>query len=124
MAITWGSTTLSVTEFNRASPESMLEEKELIPDPTADGSVPQTVLLGSGTKRRRINLSIYCDDTDMHSLGDDKQDMTVRTLDLSDIETSLTWYQALISEFTIEKRKGLDDFNFCNIEFLEVNSSS
>ena len=123
MAITWGTTTLNVMKIQRGAPELLLSEVDLIPDPDAAGDEPQSVLMGWGTRRRRIYLDIHCTDTEFQSFGTDTHNFQERALDLSDIESSLSWDSAIIESLKCVGRvKGKSNFLYAQITFLEVDS--
>ena len=55
MAETWtyNGETLNVMEYERPGADIYLQEKELVPDPTISSTIPQSVLVGVGRKRKR-----------------------------------------------------------------------
>lgn len=122
MASTWGLTTLNIMEYNRESPESFLNEVDLIPSLDDAGDVPQTALIGWGTRRRKINMKVHCTDAEWWSFGQDKQNYTKRALSIDSSPETLSWTYALIFDATLEKRKGTDKC-FVNLIFIEHTSS-
>lgn len=122
MAITWGSTTLNVLDWNRPGNEINLKEHKVIPDPS--GSGPQSVLIGAGRLRGRVILKLIQTDAEFQSLGSDKNSYTARALDLTDIEASgIDWAEGIILTMkgTKIKGKGFEGKTIIDIEFMEVS---
>lgn len=118
---TWGSLTLNVLEWNRPGNEINIKEHKLIPDPSGGG--PQSVIIGEGRLRGRITLQLLQTDAEFQSLGGDKNALTTRALDLTDIEANgIDWSEGIIIDLKGVKRKGAG-FNgktICTITFMEV----
>ena len=80
MADTWGGTVLNVTEYSRSGAQMYFAERELLPDPTLDASIPQSVLQGFGRMRKRRKISGYGSKATVDSLEEDMYSMTSRVL--------------------------------------------
>ena len=84
MADLWGSTVLNVTEYGRPGAPMYFAERELLPDPTLDSSIPQSVLQGFGRMRKRRKIAGYGSKSTVDSLEEDMYAMTPRVLTCDD----------------------------------------
>lgn len=97
MAITWGSTTLSVQAgtWSPLQGSSSLNEVELIPDPNNLDAIC-TVLQQGGRKRRRVSGVIMLTSmTDYNTLLGDMDNATTRTLDDDDTVNASYYIESL-----------------------------
>jgi len=85
MADTWGSTTLNVMEYKRPGVNRYFAEKELLPaynSHTTDS--PNTVLMGTGRRRRIREIQAWATRADYATLVTDKNAATKRTVTFDD----------------------------------------
>jgi len=97
MAITWGSTALSVVygTWSPSQSAAQLVETLLLPDPDNLGAVC-SVLQQQGRKRRRVSGTLMLDSMgDYEDLMDDKEDGTSRTLDDDDTVNASHYIESL-----------------------------
>jgi hypothetical protein len=114
MADTWGTIALNIQEYSRPTAKQLLVEKELIPDPLASTTAPQTVLINVGRTRKRRSIAGTLTKANFDSLEADKYACTARTVTFDD-GFSMT---AIIEELTGERKLGTD-LVFYRATFLE-----
>ncbi len=122
MAITWGATALNVMEYSRPGAEIYLNEKKLIPDPTIASTTPQTVLMGSGRCRKRIQIKGWATISDYQSLETDMYAFTARALDMTSIESGMSFTTGIIESLSGDRVKGTSNTEYMEYDctFLEV----
>lgn len=117
MADSWGGTVLNVTEYGRPGAAMYFAERELLPDPTLDVSVPQSVLQGFGRLRKRRKIAGYGSKSTVDSLEEDMYAMTSRTLTCDD-GFSMT---AIIVPGTFQADRKLgNSMVWYSVEFIET----
>lgn len=115
MAETWGSTTLNVQEYKRPGVARYFSERELLPAYNSHTTnSPNTVLMGTGRKRRRREIQGWATRADYAAMKLDKNLATARTVTFDDGFTmtarieklegneqlgySIVWYTAVFIE--------------------------
>jgi len=85
MAETWGSTTLNIMEYKRPAVVRYFAEKELLPAYNSHTTnSPNTVLMGTGRKRRRREIVGWATRADYLGMKDDKNKATARIVTFDD----------------------------------------
>lgn len=115
MAETWGSTTLNIMEYKRPAVVRYFAEKELLPAYNSHTTnSPNTVLMGTGRKRRRREIVAWATRADYLAMKNDKNTATARTVTFDDGFTmtariekiegneqlgyAIVWYTAIFME--------------------------
>lgn len=115
MADSWGSTTLNVIEYKRPAVARYFVEKELLPAYNSHTTnSPNTVLMGTGRKRRRREIQGWATREDYLAMKNDKNAATARTVTFDDGFTmtarleklegneqlgyAIVWYSAIFME--------------------------
>jgi len=117
MAITWGSTTLNITDYRRIGGEVYHAEHEVIPDPTESASIAQSVLQAFGRKRIRVYIEGYGTDAEVATLNTDKNAATSRTLTI-DFDNSFA-DTMIINRLETMQKLGIDK-TWYTMELIEV----
>jgi len=118
MAITWGNTSLKITEYRRVGGELYFAEHELIPDPTLSGTTPQSVLQAFGRNRIKVYIEGYGTPSEVESFDTDKNAATSRTLTL-DFDNNFTDTMIII-KLEIKKTRGITAITYYTMELIEV----
>jgi hypothetical protein len=120
MAITWGSTVLGLSKYQRKGGELYWSEHDLIPDPTIASTVAQTVLQGSGRKRTRVSLEGYGTVAEIASFETDRIANTSRMLTIGfDNNFAMTMMIIDLIPQPPQPQKG-SDLPFYTMELIEV----
>ncbi len=117
MIDSWGGTALNVTNYKRPGVQKYFVEKELLPAYDAHiTNLPNTVLLGTGRKKREREISGWATRANYVAMQADRDSSTERTVTFNDgfsmiaklgklegseeLGTSLVWYEATFVEGT------------------------
>lgn len=85
MADTWGSLALNVMEYTRPAASRYFVEKQILPAYNSHTTnSPNTVLMGTGRRRRTREIQGWCTRADYLSLKNDKNAATSRTVTFDD----------------------------------------
>ena len=115
MADTWGATTLNVTEYKRPCVNRYFVEKEILPAYNSHTTnSPNTVLMGTGRRRRTREIQGWATREDYDALVTDKNAATARIVTFDDGFTmtamidklegneqlgyNIVWYEAVFIE--------------------------
>ena len=118
MAITWGSTTLNITDHRRIGGEVYHAEHEVIPDPTLPATVAQSVLQAFGRKRIRVYIEGYGTNAEVATFDADKHAATSRVLTI-DFDNSFSDTMIIIN-LEPWKKIGADATTWYTMELVEV----
>ena len=117
MAITWGTTVLGLSAYNRQGGEIYWSERDLIPDPTIASTVAQTVLQGGGKKRTKVSLEGYGTVAEVASFETDKLAITSRTLTIG-FDNSFAMAMIIVA-FNTKPQKGANSTLY-TMELIEA----
>lgn len=109
----WGTLTLTVSECRRPGPKMNLTEHALIPDVTSTSV--QSVLMGTGRGRQRLEISGWASTDDYEILFDDYWAQLSQDIVLADGSTMM----GLIESLDGWREKNVDGL-FYRIRFVEV----